>query len=176
MYFDVLSARAITADIVTEPVLEFIVWLDPDLYELDKQLTDEAEIRETELDQREAAVSEREEEISQLEEKTAALERELNARNIRLNQREAEINAMRERTIPLYRRDMTPQELEDMISYSTTFSRMSPDDASEILVNIHTTDDVASILYYMSERNAAAIMAAFEPEFAAEVTNVWLYN
>jgi len=84
---------------------------------------------------------------------------------------------MYERTVPLYRRpDITDQELEDMISLSRTFTQMSPETAAVILVQLYDPRDVASLLYYMGERNAAAILAVMDISYAAEITEILLYS
>ena len=176
VYFDVFEARSIVADAINEPLTRLIIWLDPGFSTVDQQMRDEAEARETrivelevDLDRRIAALEERENEIH-------SREQQLDRRASELNSREQQIIAMYERTIPLYRRDdRTEQELEDMLSLSRTYSNMSPDTAAEIMIKLHDPRDVAAILYYMTERNAASILAAFRPEYAAEITEILLY-
>ena len=71
---------------------------------------------------------------------------------------------------------MTEQEMEDMLSLSTTFTNMSPDTAATILVHLYDPRDVASILYFMRERNSAAILAEMDVRYAANITEIWLYS
>jgi flagellar motility protein MotE (MotC chaperone) len=53
---------------------------------------------------------------------------------------------------------------------------MSPDAAAERLVRLYDPRDVAAILYFMAERSAASILAAMEPGYAANITEIMLYN
>ena len=83
---------------------------------------------------------------------------------------------MYERTVPLYRREMTEEELEDMMSISTLYTQMAPEAAAARLVRLYDPRDVAAILYFMGERNAAAIMSVMTVEYAAEITEILLYS
>jgi len=176
VYFNVFSARAITADLVNDPLLRVIIWLDPSFSTVDERMREEADARDRRLSALEEKLNERIAEVEQRESRADTREQQLDRWAIELNNREEQIIAMYERTIPLYRRDMTDQERDDMISYARTFTQMSPEDAAEILVRIGSVENTAAILYFMGERNAAAIMAALHPDYAAAVTNVWLYN
>jgi len=51
---------------------------------------------------------------------------------------------------------------------------MAPEAAAVILAELRDPQNVAVILYYMSERSAAAILSALEPEFAAKITEILL--
>jgi len=176
VYFDVFSARAITSDLLKDPLLRVVIWLDPTFSTVDERMRNEAEARDRRLTALEERLEERTQDLAQRESRADTREQQLDRRAIELNNREEQIIAMYERTVPLYRRDMTLQEREDMEAYSRTFTQMAPDAAAQILVGLGSVDNVAAILYFMSERNAAAIMAAFHPDYAAAVTNVWLYN
>jgi len=176
IYFDVFEARIIVADAINEPLTRLIIWLDPGFSTVDQQMRDEAAARErriteleTDLEGRIVAAEERENEIF-------SREQQLDKRASELNSREQQIIQMYERTIPLYRReDRTDQELEDMLSLSRTYSNMDAETAAEIMIKLHDPKDVAAILYYMSERNSALILAEFRPEYAAEITEILLY-
>ena len=176
VYFDVFSARAITSDLLKDPLLKVVIWLDPTFSTVDERMRNEAEARDRRLTTLEEKLEERIEELLQRESRADTREQQLDRRAIELNNREEQIIAMYERTVPLYRRDMTIQEREDMETYARTFTQMAPEAAAQILVGTGSVDDVAAILYFMSERNAAAILAAFHPDYASAVTNVWLYN
>ena len=43
---------------------------------------------------------------------------------------------------------------------------------AEILAELHSLEDAASILYFMTERRAGAILAAMNAELAARITEV----
>ena len=176
VYFDVFSARAITSDLLKDPLLRVVIWLDPTFSTVDERMRTEAEARDRRLTALEERLEERTIELQQRESRADTREQQLDRRAIELNNREEQIMAMYERTVPLYRRDMTIQEREDMEAYARTFTQMAPETAAEILVRIGSVENTAAILYFMSERNAAAILAAFHPDYAAAVTNVWLYN
>jgi len=177
LYFDVFSAREITADLITDPLLDTIIWLNPGYLTIDQRLTAEREAQEKRFAEQEEDLDEREELIKQREDALNSREQQLFSRGLELDRREEQLLAMYERTVPLYRRDnITEDELEDMMSLSRLYSQMSPDDAAERLVRLHDRRDVAAILYFMGERNAASILATMDPNYAAELTEIWLYN
>ena len=176
VYFDILGAREIVADAITEPLLNLIVWLDPQFSTVDQQLRDERAAQERRFAEREADFEDREEEIILQEDILIMREQALDRREMELNNREDQIIAMYERTIPIHRREMTEQELEDMLSLSTTYTQMSPESAAAILVELYDPRDVAAILYYMGERNAGSILAVMRPNYAAEITEILLYS
>ena len=176
IYFDVFEARSIVADAISEPLTKLIIWLDPGFSTVDQQMRDEAEARERRIMELEFDLDGRIAEAEAREDELFSREQQLDRRASELNSREQQIIQMYERTIPLYRRDdRTDQELEDMLSLSRTYSNMAADVAAEIMVKLHDPKDVAAILYYMSERNAALIFTEFRPEYAAEITEILLY-
>jgi len=176
VYFDVFDARIIVADAISDPLIGLIIWLDPEFSTVDQQMRDEAEAREKKIMELEINLETRIEAAEARENEILSREQQLDRRAAELNSREQQIIQMYERTIPLYRReDRTDQELEDMLSLSKTYSNMSPETAAEIMTKLHDPKDVAALLYYMSERNAALILAAFRPEYAAEITEILLY-
>ena len=156
-YFNYLGLRTMLFDAV--------VMLDPDYRMREETLNKrESELNalKAELDAREKTITSRE---SQNDRRSADLQRQSDE----IRDREAWLT-------PLYRRQMSEQEQEDMASISLSYSRMSPENAASILLELNKPEDVAAILYFMSERNAAAILAVMEPEFAARITEIWLYN
>jgi len=176
VYFNVFDARIIVADAINEPLTRLIIWLDPGFSTVDRQMREEAEAREKKIVELEIDLEERIAAVEVHENDLYSREQQLDRRASELNSREQQIISMYERTIPLYRRDdRTEQELEDMLSLSRTYSNMSPETAAEIMVKLHDPRDVAAILYYMTERNSASILAAFRPEYAAEITEILLY-
>jgi len=176
LYFDVFDARVIIAEVITDPLLDIIIWLDPGFSSINQRLIAEGEAQEKRFEDRTAALDEREEEIRILEETLNARELALERRAFDLDRREEQILAMYERTIPLHKRDMSDQEREDMIALSRTFTQMSPEAAAKILVELYDPRDAAGLLYYMGERNAASILAVMSVDYAAELTEILLYS
>ena len=156
VYFNYLGLRDVLIDTV--------VRLDPDYRDREETLNErEAEQikTKTELDARDKTITSRE---TQNERRSAELKRQ-----------EEDISDREKRLIPLYRRQLSEEEQADMSSISLSYSRMAPEDAARILLELDNPEDVAAILYFMSERNAAAILAVMEPQFAARITEIWLY-
>ena len=173
------SVRDIVGGFVKEPMLKVVVWFDPEFSSVDKELKSKSNKREEELGKLEAGLSERESAISGKEEaldirEKALVSREsqLVIRSASLDNREEQMDQLFDMSIPLYRRDMTEQELEDMRSLSRAYSKMTPEKAAGILVDLKDDQYAAAILYHMGERNAAAIMAVMETGVAAEITKV----
>jgi flagellar motility protein MotE (MotC chaperone) len=105
-------------------------------------------------------------------------EEQLDRRSIGLDRREAALNQAAE-VAPRPddpRRELTEQELADIQSVSRTYAQMPPETAAEILMELYEMHDVARILFHMTERNVAAILAALEVEYAARVTEMLLGN
>ncbi|MCL2821106.1 MAG: hypothetical protein FWD38_09850 [Oscillospiraceae bacterium] len=176
LYFDIFDSRVIIADIVTDPLLDIIIWLDPGYSSINQRLASERELQERQFEERKADLDTREEDVLLREEILNSREQFLDRKAFDLDRREEQIIAMYERTIPLHRRDMSDEELADMISLSRTYTQMSPDSAAEILVELYDPRDVAAILYYMGERNAASILAVMNVSYAAEITEILLYS
>jgi len=176
LFFDLFSSRQIVGDVVNDPLIRVVTWLDPRFNTIEQQLVIDAETQSKQHAERTEELDIREENIVFLENDIATREQLLERRALELDNREAQIIAMYERTVPIHRREMTEEELEDMISLSRTFSRMSPEDAAKILRQLYDPRDVAAILYYMTERNASAILSTMDERYAAELTEILLYS
>jgi flagellar motility protein MotE (MotC chaperone) len=176
LVFDVFSARVITADVITEPLIDVIIWLNPSYSSISNRLEAERVAQEIEFEERTDDLDEREAQIELLENVLITQEQLLDRRALELDRREEQIIAMYERTIPIYRREMTEQELADMNSLSRTYTQMAPEAAADIIVELYDPRDVAAIIYFMGERNAAAILAVMEPDYAANITEILLYS
>jgi len=176
LFFDALGTRIVVGDAVNEHLQDIIIWLNPGYQSIAQRQRAEAAAQEgrfaernAEIDAREAAILEREYMLDTFEAQTIRRENEL-------LHREAQLEAMLDRTVPLHRREnMTEQEFNDMISLSITYAQMAPEEAANIMVEIHDPRDVAGLLYHMSERERAAIMTAMEARFAAHITEILLY-
>jgi len=177
LYFDVFDSRPIIADVLTEPLLDVLIWLDPEYHTIRQRLRAEEEASIRQFEERTAELDRREEDIDILEGMIVAREQVVERRMHDLDRREEQIIAMYERTIPLFRRpDRSEQEMDDMLALSRTFTNMSPDTAATILVQLYDPRDVAAIIYYMSERNAASILAEMDVRYAANITEILLYS
>ena len=157
IYFNFLGTRDVFIDLV--------MGLDPEYV-----------ARVDNLDSREAELDRMQSDIEARERMAETREAQLLRRSSELDIREEVVFDWEQWAMPLYRRQMTEQELLDMQSLSISYSRMSPEAAAEILVELEEPGDVAAILYFMSERNAAAILAVMDPVFAAMITEILLYN
>ena len=129
---------------------------------LDPNYAQRVEILET-LEQREAELIEREENAVQEEQRLAELEEELFLFQDELYSDQAD-------RIPIYRRRMNEKDLADMVSISLTYAKMDPVAAAEIMSSLETVEDMAAVIYYMNESNAAAIMSEMDSSIAAEIT------
>ena len=173
LFFDLFGARNLANDILAEPLMSTIVWLDPEFSSIEEGLTVAAEEREKALDDREAELDTREEELEARKAEANELETRLERRSVALDRREQQLNVF-ENALPVFRREMTEQEINNMTSLSRTYAQMSPEAAAGILAELPEPNHVASILYFMSERNAASILAAMDVEYAAQLTEILL--
>ena len=176
LYFDVFDSRTIIAEVVTEPLLEVVIWLDPSYNTIRQRLRAEEEASIKRFADRMDELARREEEVEMLENAVGTRELFVERRIHDLDRREEQILAMYERTMPLWRRDMTEEELADMESISRIYTNMSPEDAANRLVQLYDPRDVAAILYFMGERNSAAILSQMDVRYAANITEILLYS
>ena len=157
IYFNSFGTRDIFIDTVMK--------LDPDY-----------KMREQTLDTREADLNVLQSEMDARERMIASREQQNDRRGVELDGREETIRELEQSPVPIYMRILTDQEISDMIALSRSYAVMAPEAAVAILVELGNPDDVAAILYYMSNKNAAAILAAMDPVFAAAITEILLYN
>jgi len=194
LYLNLYEVRDIAGEYIKEPLISVIVWFDPEYRSINDELTTAKLERERQFEEREKQFEERvnereaqlveweielnlrEDELNARENAASAREQQLNIRAEAQDAREKDLMDLYDRVVPIYRRMLTDQELEDMISISRSYTQMSPDVAAGILVELNDPKDVAAILYYMSERNAAAILSVMDADFAAELTEILLYS
>jgi flagellar motility protein MotE (MotC chaperone) len=176
LYFDALGTRIVVGNAINDPLLDLVAWLDPNYNTIEMRQQAEAEAQEIRFRERIEELNAREIEIEYEESLLLAVEEQLDRRALELDNREAQLELLLDRTIPLHRRNLTEDELENIVSLSGSYTQMSPETAANILVAMHDPRDAASILYFMSERNRGAIMAAMDIRFAAHITEILLSN
>jgi len=176
LIFDVFSAREIMADVITEPLLDVIIWLDPGFSSIRSRLETEEEAQIRRMEERRAEMELMEADWALREAAIESRELQFERRGFDLDRREEQIVAMYERSVPLHRRDMTEEEMDDMLQISRIYTQMAPDVAAERLVRLYDPRDVAAILYFMGERNSASILAVMDVAYAAEITEILLYS
>jgi flagellar motility protein MotE (MotC chaperone) len=133
--------------------------LDPEYAALEARL-EAIGARETAADAREAEI--------------AAEEQRLEEWSRRLQERETELDSAETGSVPIYRAPLSPQEVADMESLGKIYAAMSAARAAEILAELYANEDMAAILYYMTEKSASPILAAMDSRLAAEITEILL--
>lgn len=180
--YNKLGVRDKAGDLLTNAV----IWLDPQHDSARRTLrvrSDELDKREAELNARDANQnSEFETRMTALNERKAGLdvredeiidrEIKVDERSASLDKREQDMNNIELDRTPIYRRSLSEQEIADMEALSGTFAAMAPASAADILMRMYDPADVATIIYYMSQKNAAAVMAALDPAYAANLTQL----
>jgi flagellar motility protein MotE (MotC chaperone) len=121
-----------------------------------------------------AAVDLRETAVAAREEEAAAEEARLEEWNAALRQREVDLDGAERDRIPIYRAPSSPQEVADLESLGKIYAAMTPERAAEILARLYANEDMAAILYYMSEKSAAPILSAMDSRLAADITEILL--
>jgi len=163
------------------PLLSAIVWLDPEFNSVDEELRAISDERGSELDKRETSLDDRRAELDIREDELDGRATALGEREIALDRRSASLDK-REETLqqaeavdePVFRRILTEQELSSYQSISRSYANMDAEAAARILAQMEDINDAATILYYMSERGAAAILAVMDARFAARLTEIML--
>ena len=157
VYYNILGTRDVLIDAV--------VRIDP-----------EFRGREAELDEKAFELGRWEVELDAREKAALSRETQNDRRKSDLDSREELLNVREQLAEPVYKRVMTEQEILDMQSLSRAYSMMAPESAAVILMELEHAEDVAAILYYMTERYAAAILAVMDPIYAAIITEILLYQ
>lgn len=98
-----------------------------------------------------------------------ALEKDLNEKEVYLSNTEAS-------RVPIYRPPVNEDDVIYMQSLSKIFAAMDAKSAAGILVKLYKVEDMAAIIYYMAQANAAAIMENMDAETAASITNQLLHE
>lgn len=117
----------------------------------------------------------REQELDKKEERILKSEQRLNGLEEKLNERDKELDRREIENIPIYLRPMTDEDLESMKSISRVYSEMAPEDAAEILASLYSVEDMTAILYYMSEKKSAEILAVIDRGLAVEITDMLIH-
>ena len=138
--------------------------IDPQTYTYKQRLEAELET----LNDRELALNERAAKIASDEQRLDRRKTELDKRESDLNVRDATPRA------PIYRQPLSDQQLADMKSIGKTYENMDPTDAARIMATLYNAEDMAAIVYYMSERGAAAVLTEMDVRLAARITDLLL--
>jgi len=184
LIFNLFGARDILNGLVGNPIIKAVVWLDPEFSSIDRELRKMSDDRSAALDKREYGLDDRD---AALDKRASELDNrgaELNEWGIQLDKRETAVSKREESVkeaetasgTSAIRRVLTEQELADYRSLSRSYANMDPDAAAKILAQMKDLNDAAAILFYMSERGAAAVLAAMDAQLAARLTEILLEN
>lgn len=146
---------------IRDKMIGFLVSFEPEYVHYTELLAD--------VEAREAALTEQEELIT-------ADQEALTARSAALDEREAALLEEETRYTPVLRGNLTESQLADMKTLGRIYSGMAPDNAANIILEMHTIADMAIIFFYMDAASAAAVMELLPTDTAAEVTTVMLRN
>ena len=127
------------------------------------------------LDQRADNLAAWDSDLNARENALVSRDAQLDSREARLYRDTQELIARENRLRPLHRLPMSEQDYEDLLALSRIYTQMEAETAAGILLELHSINDVASILYHMRERNAASILAVMEPSTAARITDILMH-
>jgi len=170
-------------DKVLNPISDWlvgvVVWLNPEFRSIDQEMRAANEERIKDIDEQHRELDRREEEVAAREEAAVALEVQIDRRSDALDRQEEQLKQQQqeqqlESLPPAFQRELTEQELADLQSLSRTYAQMVPASAAAIMLELYRPEDFATIIYFMSERNAAAILAELPPKIAALITEYLL--
>jgi len=172
MILNVFSLRDIVGGVLKDPLIDVVVWFDPEFSSIEKSIRKAGDEREAALNERERGIAGREAELAGLEGSLNDRETQLDRRSDALDRREQNISQSENTTsgVPVYQRVLTEQEITEMRSLSRSFSSMTAESAAAVLAELYSLEDAATILYYMTERNAGLILQAMDVELAARIT------
>ena len=156
-----------------------VVWLNPEFRSIDQEMRAANEERIKDIDEQHKELDRRGEEVAAREEAAVALEVQLDRRGAALDRQEEQLKKQQQQQQqqslpPAFQRELTEQELADLQSLSRTYAQMAPASAAAIMLELYRPEDFATIIYFMVERNAAAILAELPPKIAALITEYLL--
>jgi len=169
-------------DKVLNPISDWlvgvVVWLNPEFRSVNQEMRAANDERVKELDKREEEIDRRVEEVLAREEAAVTREVQLDRRETALDKKDEQLNQQQQEhqqtQTPAFQRELTDQEAADYQSLSRTYAQMQPESAAEIMLELYRPEDFATIIYFMVERNAAAILSELPPKIAALITEYLL--
>ena len=188
VFEEILFNKLGVRDWTRDAFINASIWLDPDtatVQRTQRRRSEELDMREadlearderrrSELDDRRKELDERKAGLDEREDSLTKMETALEQRSDSLDKREQEMTSLEISKIPIFRRALSDQELADIEALSGTFAAMTPESAADILVRMYDPGNVAVIIYYMSQKNAAAILSVMDPAYAANLTQMLL--
>lgn|GEM_PF-3513888 len=171
---NLFGARDWAGGVLKDPLINTIIWLDPEFSSIEETLRNSSDERQAELDEFEKEIKARASDIEEREAAAETRDQQLNRRSDALDRREQNISQTESSDTPIFRRVLTEEEIAAMQSLSRAYAAMEPEAAAQIMAEIYSLDDSAVILFYMTERRAGAILAAMHPEMAARITEILL--
>ena len=162
-------------DTVLNPISDWlvgvVVWLNPEFRSISQEMRAANEERKQELKELSEELGTREEEVAAREDVASTREVQLDRRGATLDRQEAQLKQQQEQAQPpAFQRDLTEQERADLESLSRTYAQMAPEAAARIIFELYRPEDITTILYFMVERNRAAILSEMPPALAALIT------
>ena len=109
-------------------------------------------------------------ELAERESAVEAVEKRNETETKRIAKENQELADKRINQTPIYRRNLSETELAEMQSLGQIYTAMEPATAAAIMAELYTVRDMATIIYYMREAAAAAVLAEFAPALAATIT------
>ena len=116
---------------------------------------------------------------AQLEGDQAALlkaQQALDQRKAELDTRQGAISKAETELLPLYRRNLSEEKLEEIKQTGKIYESMEPQTAAGIMSRLYDETYMAAILYYMKPDKAAEVMSHMTADLAARITTELLKN
>jgi len=79
-------------------------------------------------------------------------------------------------TTPIYRKNLSELQLEDMKTIGTIYTKMPPEDAAGIISKFTEIEDMAAVIYFMPATAAAAVLGAMDSGLAVQITVALIGN
>ena len=128
------------------------------------------------MTEREAAIAEKTLELSNREQGITAEEDRLKAVESGLSERETAVIQREQIKTPIYRPPVNDEDVVYMKSIGKIYASMDPVAAADIMVRLYSTEDMAAVIYYMTQPEAAAILERMPANTAADITDRLLHE
>ena len=144
---------------IRDTVIETVNKLDPGYVTYKYMLTS--------VEDREKAVTDKESELRDEEARLGNIK-------TNLDKRESDLIVSEQNRVPIYRQPLSEEDEENLKSLGKTYASMTPAEAAKRIAALLNVEDMAAIIYNMSETSAAAVLEAMDTRLAAQITEALL--
>ena len=100
----------------------------------------------------------------------------LDARESLLTMREEQVETAEIARTPIHRRLITDAKREELERLGKIYNSMEAETAAGIITELYGVVDMATLLYFMNQPKAAAVLTYMDPQLAADITEELMWD